>query len=74
MVRVVPFFIAHVLYLQIPWALRDLIADDRVAYFFSNEFAALRDAFDDWQPRTSILRDLKRKLEPIRRLRLTPKL
>lgn len=34
----------------------------------------LRDAFSDWHPRTSILRDLKRKLEPIRRLKLSPRL
>ncbi|KAH8108390.1 hypothetical protein DFH11DRAFT_1517039 [Phellopilus nigrolimitatus] len=59
---------------EIPWALRDLIADERVMYLFSREFADLRDAFDDWQPRTTILRDLKRKLEPIRRLKLTSRL
>ena len=59
------------MWLQIPWALRDVIADERVSHLFAEEFAQLRDAFDDWQPRTSILRDLKRKLEPIRRLKLS---
>ena len=48
--------------LQIPWALRDVIADERVEYLFGKDFAELRDAFDQWQPRTSILRDLKRKI------------
>lgn len=54
--------------LQIPWALRDMIADERVAHFFAREFAQLRDAFDDWQPKTTILRDVKKKLQPIQRL------
>jgi len=53
---------------EIPWSLRDLIADERVAYFFSQEIADLRDAFREWHPKTSILRDLKRKLQPIQRL------
>jgi len=53
---------------EIPWSLRDLIADERVAHLFAEEFAQLKDAFDDWQPRTSILRDIKRKLQPIQRL------
>ncbi|KAF9219410.1 hypothetical protein BS17DRAFT_717670 [Gyrodon lividus] len=53
---------------EIPWALRDLIADDRVARLFSEEFVSLRDAFRDWHPKTTILRDVKRKLQPIQRL------
>lgn len=53
---------------EIPWALRDVIADERVLHFFSREIAELRDAFRDWHPKTSILRDLKRKLQPIQRL------
>lgn len=53
---------------EIPWALRDLIADDRVAELFSDDFIRLRDAFRDWQPKTAILRDVKRKLQPIQRL------
>ncbi|PCH42800.1 hypothetical protein WOLCODRAFT_138070 [Wolfiporia cocos MD-104 SS10] len=53
---------------EIPWSLRDMIADERVAHFFAREFAHLRDAFDDWQPKTTILRDVKRKLQPIQRL------
>lgn len=55
---------------EIPWSLRDLIANERVAHFFSREFVTLRDAFGDWQPKTSILRDVKRKLQPIQRLTL----
>ena len=39
-----------------------------MAYFFASEFMQLRDAFDDWTPRTSILRDVKRKLQPVQRL------
>ncbi|CAL1697489.1 unnamed protein product [Somion occarium] len=53
---------------EIPWSLRDMIADDRVAQFFAKEFSQLRDAFDDWAPKTTILRDIKRKLQPIQRL------
>ncbi|KIY50600.1 hypothetical protein FISHEDRAFT_39052, partial [Fistulina hepatica ATCC 64428] len=53
---------------EIPWALRDLIADDRVAYLFGREITELRDAFREWHPKTSILRDVKKKLQPITRL------
>ncbi|THU85880.1 hypothetical protein K435DRAFT_684718 [Dendrothele bispora CBS 962.96] len=53
---------------EIPWALRDLIADERVAHFFSQEITDLRNAFREWNPKTSILRDIKRKLQPIQRL------
>lgn len=45
-----------------------MIADPRVARLFAQEFAQLRDAFDDWQPKTTILKDIKRKLQPIQRL------
>jgi hypothetical protein len=53
---------------EIPWALRDLIANERVAHLFADEFANLRNAFPDWHPKTAILRDIKRKLQPIQRL------
>ena len=53
---------------KIPWALRDLIANERVAHLFANDFANLRNAFSDWHPKTAILRDIKRKLQPIQRL------
>ncbi|KAI9461906.1 hypothetical protein BJY52DRAFT_164367 [Lactarius psammicola] len=53
---------------EIPWALRDLIANERVAHFFANDFANLRNAFPEWHPKTAILRDIKRKLQPIQRL------
>lgn len=45
-----------------------MIADTKVAHFFAREFSQLRDAFDDWQPKTTILRDVKKKLQPITRL------
>ncbi|KAH9054761.1 hypothetical protein EDB87DRAFT_1676473 [Lactarius vividus] len=57
---------------EIPWALRDLIANERVAHFFANDFANLRNAFPDWHPKTAILRDIKRKLQPIQRLNTNP--
>jgi hypothetical protein len=53
---------------QIPWALRDLIANEGVTNFFRSDFANLRNAFPDWHPKTAILRDIKRKLQPIQRL------
>ncbi|KAF7339796.1 hypothetical protein MVEN_01896100 [Mycena venus] len=53
---------------EIPWSLRDLIADERVAHFFSKEITSLASAFRHWHPKTTILRDIKRKLQPIQRL------
>ncbi|KAM5534128.1 hypothetical protein V8D89_012148 [Ganoderma adspersum] len=56
---------------EIPWLLRDMIADHKVSHFFAHEFSQLRDAFSDWQPKTTILRDVKKKLQPITRLSTT---
>ncbi|KAJ7900164.1 hypothetical protein B0H14DRAFT_3080532 [Mycena olivaceomarginata] len=53
---------------EIPWSLRDLIADERVAHFFSKEITQLASAFRHWHPKTTILRDIKRKLQPIQKL------
>ncbi|KAJ7492791.1 hypothetical protein FB451DRAFT_550499 [Mycena latifolia] len=53
---------------EIPWSLRDLIADERVAHFFSKEISQLAADFRQWHPKTTILRDIKRKLQPIQRL------
>ncbi|KAJ6509366.1 hypothetical protein C8R47DRAFT_965941 [Mycena vitilis] len=53
---------------EIPWSLRDLIADERVAHFLSKDITQLAAAFRHWQPKTTILRDIKRKLQPIQRL------
>ncbi|THH15438.1 hypothetical protein EW146_g5041 [Bondarzewia mesenterica] len=53
---------------EIPWALRDMIADEHVAHFFSKDFSELRNAFPHWHPKTTILRDIKRKLQPITRM------
>jgi hypothetical protein len=54
--------------IQIPWSLRDIVADVRITHLFALAFGALRDSFDDWKPKTAVLRDVKRKLAPIRRL------
>ena len=48
-----------------------MIADNKISYFFAREFSQLRNAFDDWQPKTTILRDVKKKLQPITRLSST---
>ncbi|KAF7306762.1 hypothetical protein MIND_00467900 [Mycena indigotica] len=52
---------------EIPWSLRDMIADPHVAHFFSKEISELAAAFRHWSPKTTILRDVKRKLQPIQR-------
>ncbi|KAF9021618.1 hypothetical protein BDZ89DRAFT_1019443 [Hymenopellis radicata] len=53
---------------EIPWALRDLIADERVRHLVGSEIGVLRGMFGNWKPRTAILRDVKKKLGPIQRL------
>uniref|UniRef100_A0A8H7XJY9 YMC020W-like alpha/beta hydrolase domain-containing protein n=1 Tax=Psilocybe cubensis TaxID=181762 RepID=A0A8H7XJY9_PSICU len=53
---------------EIPWALRDVIADERIAWLFREEFERLKRAFGEWAPRTGVLREVKRKLQPITRL------
>ncbi|KAJ7071196.1 hypothetical protein C8F01DRAFT_1206765 [Mycena amicta] len=53
---------------EIPWSLRDMIADPQVAHFFSKEISQLAADFRHWSPKTTILRDVKRKLQPIQRL------
>lgn len=50
----------------IPWALRGLIEDRRISSLFGQELAELRIAFDQWQPKTTILREVRKKLEPVR--------
>ena len=52
---------------EIPWSLRDIIADERVAYLFEREIVQLRDVFREWAPKTSVLKDVKRKLQQIQR-------
>jgi len=47
------------------------LTDERVIHFFSPEITELRDAFREWNPKTTILRDIKRKLQPIQRLPAT---
>lgn len=52
---------------QIPWALRGLISDPRCQELFGREFDELRAQFDDWHPKTAVLKEMRRKLEPIKR-------
>ncbi|KIM19369.1 hypothetical protein M408DRAFT_31287, partial [Serendipita vermifera MAFF 305830] len=51
---------------EIPWALRGLISDQRCQELFGKELMALRNTFDDWHPRTSSMKEVRKKLEPIR--------
>ncbi|KAF8604389.1 hypothetical protein BDV93DRAFT_507709 [Ceratobasidium sp. AG-I] len=55
---------------EIPWLLHTLITDTRIGRIFSPELSELRDSFADWKPVTAILRDVQRKLAPIRSSRL----
>jgi len=52
---------------EIPWALREVIAHE--SGLFQDEWQQLAKAFNEWHPKTTILRDMKRKLQPIQRLR-----
>ncbi|KAG8741129.1 hypothetical protein FRC10_003273 [Ceratobasidium sp. 414] len=51
---------------EIPWLLHSLITDTRIGRIFSSELSELRDSFADWKPTTAVLRDIQRKLAPIR--------
>ncbi|CAE7211505.1 unnamed protein product [Rhizoctonia solani] len=51
---------------EIPWLLHSVISDTRISRIFSAEIAELRDAFSEWKPTTAVLRDIQRKLAPIR--------
>ncbi|PPR02906.1 hypothetical protein CVT24_012213 [Panaeolus cyanescens] len=53
---------------EIPWSLRDLIAHPIISYLFHREIEELRDKFGEWNPKTAVLRDVKRKVSPIARL------
>ncbi|KAF7310763.1 hypothetical protein HMN09_00619300 [Mycena chlorophos] len=53
---------------EIPWLARDMIADPRVEHFLSKEISELAAAFRHWQPKTTIMRDMKKKLSPIQKL------
>lgn len=55
---------------EIPWALRHILADPRVGELFGQQFIELRTAFDDWQPKTTALKDLRRKVRLIMSLDL----
>ncbi|KAG8761762.1 hypothetical protein FRC11_013246, partial [Ceratobasidium sp. 423] len=51
---------------EIPWLLHSVISDARISRIFSAEIAELRDSFAEWKPTTAVLRDIQRKLAPIR--------
>ncbi|KAF9032252.1 hypothetical protein BJ165DRAFT_777818 [Panaeolus papilionaceus] len=53
---------------EIPWSLRDLIAHPIISHLFYKEIEELRDKFGEWNPKTAVLRDVKRKVSPIARL------
>jgi hypothetical protein len=59
-------FLSHFGVRQIPWALRGLVSDPRCQELFGREFDELRAQFDNWQPKTAVLKEVRRKLEPIR--------
>jgi hypothetical protein len=42
------------------------MTDPQCQELFGKELNELRNAFDDWQPKTSALKEVRRKLEPIR--------
>ncbi|EJT97248.1 hypothetical protein DACRYDRAFT_97335 [Dacryopinax primogenitus] len=52
---------------EIPWILNELVTHPAVQEWFLSEIEELRAAFDDWKPKTAALRDIRRKLEPIKR-------
>lgn len=52
--------------LQIPWALRGLMTDPQCQELFGKDLNDLRNAFDEWHPRTSALKEVRKRLEPIR--------
>ncbi|GJN87541.1 hypothetical protein Rhopal_000495-T1 [Rhodotorula paludigena] len=54
------------------WALRGIIEDPQVRELFSNELAALREAYETWKPQTKVLKDVKLKLEGIRLMHTRP--
>ncbi|CAE6451633.1 unnamed protein product [Rhizoctonia solani] len=51
---------------EIPWLLHTVLSDARISRIFSSEIAELRDSFAEWKPTTAVLRDIQRKLAPIR--------
>ncbi|EUC62992.1 hypothetical protein RSOL_468650 [Rhizoctonia solani AG-3 Rhs1AP] len=51
---------------EIPWLLHSVLSDARISRIFSAEIAELRDSFSEWKPTTAVLRDIQRKLAPIR--------
>lgn len=51
---------------HLPWIMRGLLEEDRVKTELSDETAALLRKYDDWNPVTAKLKEVKYKLEAIR--------
>ncbi|CAE6506704.1 unnamed protein product [Rhizoctonia solani] len=51
---------------EIPWLLHSVLSDARISRIFSAEISEIRDSFAEWKPTTAVLRDIQRKLAPIR--------
>ncbi|CED83378.1 hypothetical protein [Phaffia rhodozyma] len=51
---------------EIPWILRGIMEDSSVLRYFGRELDELRSSFDSWDPKTAKMKDLRRKLEPLR--------
>ncbi|EJU05139.1 hypothetical protein DACRYDRAFT_19736, partial [Dacryopinax primogenitus] len=52
---------------EIPWILNELVTHPAAQEWFLSEIEELRAAFDDWKPKTAALRDIRKKLEPLKR-------
>jgi hypothetical protein len=48
------------------WAMRGVFDDPRVSNVFGDDLDRLRSLFDQWQPKTARLREIKFRLEPIK--------
>ena len=50
---------------EIPWCMRGVMEDPLVLELFGSELTLLRRKFEDWQPVTARMKDLRRKVSPI---------
>ncbi|KAI3629127.1 hypothetical protein CBS9595_000199 [Malassezia furfur] len=53
---------------ELPWALRGLLDDDTIRYFFREDMAEVVRDYNAWHPTTKPLRDLQWRLSPVRAL------
>jgi hypothetical protein len=52
----------------LPWALRGILEDRQIRTLFADELDQLRKQFEDWNPKTKPLQQVKMALEPLRGL------